>query len=86
MASMRALTTGSVGTAKGRRSMMTQLSCSPCTSTPCQKLDVPKSTAFGVLAELLEEHVARRGAMQQQRIRQFGQQALVDVAHLACSW
>ncbi len=23
-------------------------SCSPCTSTPCQKLEVPKSTALGV--------------------------------------
>ncbi len=36
----------------------------------------------GGLAELLEQHVARRGAVEQQRIGQLGQQALVDLAHL----
>jgi hypothetical protein len=36
------------GTAKGSLSMMTQESCSPWTSTPCQKLEVPKRTALGV--------------------------------------
>ena len=28
--------------------MMTQLNASPATSTPCQKLEVASSTAFGV--------------------------------------
>jgi len=37
---------GSEGTAKGKRSTITQESCSPRTSTPCQKLEVAKSTAF----------------------------------------
>ena len=58
MASMRALTTGSVGTAKGRRSMMTQLSCSPCTSTPCQKDGGAEEDGVGGVAELLEQDVA----------------------------
>src|SRR5213593_2558888 len=33
--------------------MITQDSCSPRTSTPCQKLDVANSTAFGVLRKFL---------------------------------
>src|ERR1039458_4465572 len=45
---MRAFTTGSLGTAKGSLSMITQLNCSPGTSTPCQKDDVAKSTQLGV--------------------------------------
>ena len=49
MASMRAAVTGSPGDANGSLSMMTQLRASPTTSTPCQKLDVPSSTACGVL-------------------------------------
>ena len=48
MASTLAATTGSPGDANGRRSTITQLRASPTTSTPCQKLDVPSSTAFGV--------------------------------------
>ncbi len=48
MARPRAWTMGSLGTAKGILSMMTQLSCSPWTSTPCQKDEVAKRTALGV--------------------------------------
>jgi len=58
---MRAWTTGSEGTAKGRRSMMTQLRASPWTSTPCQKLAVPKRTEFGV--ERNSSRRALRGAV-----------------------
>src|SRR6267142_702816 len=45
---MRASTTGSLGTANGNLSMITQLNCSPGTSTPCQNDDVANSTEFGV--------------------------------------
>ena len=79
---MRALTTGSDGTAKGRRSMMTQESCSPCTSTPCQKLEVPKSTALGVSRNCCEQDVARSSALHEEREGQLGQHALVHDAHL----
>ncbi len=48
MASSRAATIGSPGEANGSLSMITQLSASPTTSTPCQKLEVANSTAFGV--------------------------------------
>jgi len=48
--------------------MMTQLSCSPWTSTPCQKDEVPKRTALGGVAKLLEEDVARCGAVEEQRV------------------
>ena len=44
----RAATIGSVGTANGSLSMITHESCSPCTSTPCQKDAVANKTAFGV--------------------------------------
>ena len=47
--SMRAPTTGSAGEAKGSLSTITQESCSPTTSTPCQKEAVASSTAPGVL-------------------------------------
>src|SRR2546421_7173394 len=43
---------GSVGTAKGSLSIITQDNCSPRTSTPCQKLDVANNTAFGVLRNI----------------------------------
>src|ERR1043166_5144100 len=43
-----AATSGSVGTANGSLSMITHDNCSPRTSTPCQKLAVANSTAFGV--------------------------------------
>ena len=42
---MRARTTGSLGTEKGSRSIITALNCAPGTSTPCQKLLVANSTA-----------------------------------------
>ncbi len=48
MRAIRAATTGSLGTENGSLSMMTELSCSPCTSTPCQKLLVANRTALGV--------------------------------------
>ncbi len=40
----------------------------------------------GRVAELLQQDVARRGAVQQQRIGQFGEQALVDGRASGCSW
>ena len=46
--SMRADTTGSPGEAKGSLSTITHESCSPATSTPCQKDVVARSTAWGV--------------------------------------
>ena len=45
---MRAAVIGSPGDANGSLSMITQLSASPTTSTPCQKLEVANSTACGV--------------------------------------
>ena len=45
---MRADVIGSPGDANGSLSMMTQLSASPTTSTPCQKLEVANRTEFGV--------------------------------------
>ena len=49
---MRAATTGSPGEAKGSLSMITQESCSPTTSTPCQKDAVARSTAPGVVRKV----------------------------------
>ena len=51
-------TTGSAGDANGSLSMITHESCSPATSTPCQKDAVASSTAPGVRAEGLEQHAA----------------------------
>ena len=48
IASIRAAVIGSPGEANGSLSIITQLSASPTTSTPCQKLDVAKSTACAV--------------------------------------
>ena len=61
MASMRAAVMGSPGEAKGSLSMMTQLYCSPTTSTPCQKDDVANSTALGVALNCASR--ALRGAV-----------------------
>src|SRR4029079_13183014 len=58
---MRAAVIGSPGYAKGSLSMITQLNASPTTSTPCQKLDVAKRTAFGV--DLNSRSSAERGAL-----------------------
>ena len=64
---------GSEGTAKGSLSMMTQLSCSPWTSMPCQKeLEVPKRTALGGVAELLQQDVAGGGALHEERVGELG--------------
>src|SRR5678815_375642 len=49
MRSMRAATSGSPGTSKGRRSTTTSDSASPGTSTPCQNEVVPRSTASAVV-------------------------------------
>ena len=46
--------------------MMTQLSASPATSTPCQKLDVASRTAFGVARK--SRSSADRGAAPWTRI------------------
>src|SRR5712691_277109 len=46
--SARAAKTGSVGTANGRRTTITQLSRSPGTSMPSQKVDVPSSSVRSV--------------------------------------
>src|ERR1039458_8101051 len=48
-ARMRASTTGSLGTANGSLSMITQLNWSPCTSTPCQNDEVANRTQCGVV-------------------------------------
>ena len=45
---MRAAVIGSPGDANGSLSMITQLNCSPTTSTPCQNDEVANSTALGV--------------------------------------
>ncbi len=79
---MRASTTGSLGTANGRRSMITQLNCSPCTSTPCQKDEVPKRTAFGVSRNCWSSTLRGGRAVQEQRVRKLSEQTLVRVAHL----
>src|SRR2546427_1483264 len=52
----RAATTGSEGTANGKRSTITQESCAPGTSTPCQKLAVANKTALK--EERSEEHTS----------------------------
>ena len=72
MACMRASTMGSLGTAKGRRSMMTQLSWSPCTSTALPEAGGAEEDGVGRVAELLEEGVARGGAVEEERIGEFG--------------
>ena len=61
MASMRAAVTGSAGEANGSLSMITQLRASPTTSTPCQKLEVARSTAPGVWRK--SRTSAERGAV-----------------------
>ncbi|MNC87212.1 hypothetical protein D3C83_29170 [compost metagenome] len=67
IASMRADTTGSPGEANGSLSMITQLSASPATSTPCQKLEVASRTACGVLRN--SSMRAERGAAPCTRMR-----------------
>src|SRR3984957_11344684 len=57
----RAATIGSLGTAKGSLSTITQESWSPGTSTPCQKLAVAKRTAPGVF--LKRSRSTERGAV-----------------------
>ncbi len=62
--------------------MMTQESCSPCTSTPCQKEEVPKRTALGVSRNCWRR--TWRGAVpwRSERVGEFGEEAVVDLAHL----
>ena len=80
MASIRAAVTGSPGEANGSLSMITQLSASPTTSTPCQKLDVASSTAFGVRPELVDQRRTRRRALHEDRV---GQRHLDERLHRA---
>ena len=63
--------------------MMTQLRASPCTSTPCQKLEVPKRTALGVARNSSSRALRGRGAVEKDGKIEDGQQALVEGAHLA---
>ena len=79
---MRASTTGSLGTANGNLSMITQLNCSPGTSTPCQNEEVANSTQLRRRAELFEQRVARAGSLQQRRILDLERHAVVNQAHL----
>ena len=65
---MRAAVIGSPGEANGSLSMMTQLSASPTTSTPCQKLEVANSTACGVARNCSSSCDARRRALHEDRI------------------
>ena len=86
IAAMRASTTGSLGTANGSLSMITQLNCSPGTSTPCQNDEVANSTALRRGAEFFEQRAARAGALQERLIGNFERHAVVDQAHLLSSW
>ena len=65
----RAATMGSLGTANGSLSMITQESCEPGTSTPCQKLEVAKRTAFAV--ERKRSSKMERGAVPCRSKRKF---------------
>ena len=57
-----------VGEANGSFSMMTSRSASPFTSTPSQKLAVPEQHRVAVVAELLQQALARRLALHEQAI------------------
>jgi hypothetical protein len=61
---------------------MTQLSCSPCTSTPCQKLEVPKRTALGVSRNCSSRTLRGAVPCSSSGKGSTRQQALVEVAHL----
>ena len=62
--------------------MMTQLNCSPCTSTPCQKLDVANSTAFGVSRKRFSKTWRGADALQQHGESQPRRQQIVRLPHL----
>ncbi len=79
---MRASTTGSLGTAKGNLSIITQLNCSPGTSTPCQKLDVANSTQFGVVRNSSSKRAPRPRPLHQRFPRDFQRHAVVNQPHL----
>ena len=40
----------------------------------------------GGVAELLQQDVARGGAVEEQRVGEFGEEALVECCASACSW
>ena len=82
MASIRADVIGSPGDANGSLSMMTQLSASPTTSTPCQKLEVAKRTEFGVA--LNSRMSAERGAraLHEHGIFELHRRQLVDLSQV----
>ena len=65
---------------------MTQLSASPTTSTPCQKLEVANSTACGVCAELLQQLRSRRGALREDRVVERHLRDRLHRAHASRSW
>ena len=79
---MRASTTGSLGTAKGNLSIITQLNCSPGTSTPCQKLEVANRTQFGVERNSSSSALLRPGALHQRFPGDFQRHAIVNQPHL----
>ena len=83
IASIRAAVIGSPGEAKGSLSMMTQLSASPTTSTPCQKLDVASSTAFGVASEISKQRGARRRPLDEDRVLEL---RFRDALHAGGGW
>jgi hypothetical protein len=56
--------------------MITQLSDSPTTSTPCQKLDVAKRHGVRRGLELAQQRRARRRALDQDRIVDLGAREL----------
>ena len=68
MARMRACTTGSLGTAKGRRSMMTQLSCFALHIDSLPEARGAEENGVRSVAELFQQGLARSGAVQQERI------------------
>src|SRR5438046_1020248 len=82
----RAATMGSLGTANGSRSTITQDICSPGTSTPCQKLAVANSTAASVF--LNRSSSADRGAVpcsskgKETRERTRSNNSFIDVSQI----
>ena len=85
--SLRASTIGSVGGANGSRAMTRQLSASPTTSTPSQKLLVPSST-HGPALERLQQSGSRAAvdALAEQDDLARVQRVAQDAGTSARSW
>jgi hypothetical protein len=62
--------------------MMTQLSCSPCTSTPCQNEEVAKERNSAWHEILREARSSERRPEGAWGTSDFSEQALMDLAHL----